>query len=447
MKSGTVTVIGGGLAGSEAAWQAARRGVQVQLHEMRPVVSTPAHTTGRLAELVCSNSLKSADLSNAHGLLKAELRLLGSLIIDLAVRNRVPAGAALAVDRKTFPEAVTSAVENDPRITVIREEVTVIPDTGPVVLAVGPLVADAMADAIAGFTGTGHLYFHDAIAPVIDASTIDRSIVFAASRWGKGGGADYLNCPMGKEEYERFIDALLAGELAKVRDFDSAPYFEGCLPVEELARRGRDTPRFGPMKPVGLTDPRSGKGVYAIVQLRQDNHAAEQYSMVGFQTRLRQAEQRRIFRMIPGLQDAGFVRLGQVHRNSYINAPAVLQATLQARRRPDLFFAGQISGVEGYTEAAATGLLAGINAARIVRGLEPLALPEDTMLGALCRYICNADPDDYQPTNATFGLLPPPPPGVRRRKDRKKARANRALRSLEEWMRRMGEGAVPEAAP
>jgi len=445
-RTATVTVVGAGLAGSEAAWQLARRGVPVRLYEMRPVKQTAVHRTGAMAELVCSNSLKSLEPSTPHGLLKEEMGRLGSLILDAARAHAVPAGGALAVDRERFSAAVTAALECAPEIEIHREEVRAIPDDGPVILAVGPLVSPDLARAIAAFTGESYLYFFDAIAPVVLAESIDRSIVFAASRYGKGSGADYLNCPLDHEEYEAFIDALLAAELAPLHEVDRTPYFEGCLPIEEMARRGRDTPRFGPMKPVGLPDPRSGRRPWAVVQLRQDNLAAEHYSMVGFQTQLRWGEQTRVLRLIPGLAGAEFVRLGQVHRNCYINAPSVLDPDLRARKRRDLFFAGQISGVEGYTESAATGLLAGINAARLARGDEPLTLPADTMLGALCHYLAHADSSGYQPTNAAFGLLPPPPGRPRRRRERRVARAERALSSLDAWIALHGERLVVERA-
>jgi methylenetetrahydrofolate--tRNA-(uracil-5-)-methyltransferase len=441
-----VIVVGGGLAGAEAAWQAARRGCRVRLYEMRPLRPTPVHRGGRLAELVCSNSLKSLEISTAHGLLKEEMRRMGSLILDCALRARVPAGAALAVDREVFAGEVTRAIENDPSITLIREEVREIPRDDPVILAVGPLVSESLAAAIAEFCGRDYLYFFDAIAPVIEADSIDRSVVFAASRYGKGDGSDYLNCPMNREEYEGFVETLLAGEKASLHDIDETPFFEGCLPIEEMARRGRDTLAFGPMKPVGLTDPRTGRRPWAVVQLRQDNLAAEHYSMVGFQTQLRWPEQKRVFRTIPGLESAAFVRLGQVHRNCYINAPTVLHPSLQTRKRPGLLFAGQISGVEGYTESAATGLLAGINASRLAHGLDAIALPAETMLGALCRYIANADAGDYQPTNAAFGLLPPAPAHVRRKREKRAARAERALRSIDAWITDNGEPATMEHA-
>ena len=433
MQTRVVTVVGGGLAGSEAAWQIARRGVDVRLYEMRPHRPTAVHRTGDLAELVCSNSLKSLGPSTAHGLLKQEMERLGSLILLCAHEHRVPAGQALAVDRDAFSAAVTRAIEADPRITIVREEVLRIPEQGLVVLAAGPLVSESLAQSIAEFTGKEHLYFYDAISPVLLADSIDRDVVFAASRYGKGGSDDYLNCPMTAEEYERFIDELLAGELAPLHEPDRTPFFEGCLPIEEMARRGRDTLRFGPMKPVGLKDPRTGRRAHAVVQLRQDNLAAEHYSMVGFQTQLRWPEQKRIFRLIPGLAAAEFVRLGQVHRNCYINAPTVLGPDLQAKSRAGLFFAGQISGVEGYTESAATGLLAGINAASVALGRGTRCLPPETMLGALCRYISLADPGNYQPTNATYGLLPEPPADVRKQ-DRREARAKRAAATLAAWI-------------
>jgi methylenetetrahydrofolate--tRNA-(uracil-5-)-methyltransferase len=343
------------------------------------------------------------------------------------------------VDRAAFAAAVTSRIESEPRIRIVREEVLAIPAGEAVILSAGPLVSDSLAASIARFTGQEHLYFYDAIAPVLEADTIDRSIVFAASRYGKGGGDDYLNCPMSALEYDEFLAELLAGEKAPLHEPDTTPFFEGCLPIEEMARRGPETLRFGPMKPVGLTDPRTGARPHAVVQLRQDNLAAEHYSMVGFQTQLRWPEQKRIFRRIPGLAHAEFVRLGQIHRNCYINAPRVLDSTLETRARKGLFFAGQISGVEGYSESAATGLLAGINAARRLRA-EPLVVPPlETMLGALCRYVSGASPDGYQPMNAAFGLLPPPPPGARTKQAAREARSRRALEALEGWLEEVGE--------
>ena len=429
-----VTVVGGGLAGSEAAWQIARLGVPARLHEMRPLTQTPAHRTGLLGELVCSNSFKSDELSNAHGLLKAEMRRFGSLVLRVADATRIPAGAALAVDRDAFASRVTAAIESEPLIETRRGEVRDIPTEGPVILATGPLVSPALTEAIGRFTGREHLYFYDAISPVVEAGSIDRSVAYAASRYGKGDGADYLNCPMTREQYDAFIEAILAATGADLHEFERGHFFEGCLPIEELALRGRDTPRFGPMKPVGLPDPRTGRSPHAVVQLRQDTLAADHYSMVGFQNQLRHDEQARIFRMIPGLEKARFARLGMIHRNSYICAPSVLLPTWQARARSDLFFAGQVSGVEGYLESAASGMLAGVNAARLTRGDIPLVPPPDTALGALCRYVAGAESAGYQPTNISFGLLPPLASPARGRKPRRAELARRALSSLDGWL-------------
>jgi len=432
MRAQRVLIIGGGLAGSEAAWQAARRGLRVDLFEMRPVRPTPVHRTGDLAELVCSNSLKSNLLDTASGLLKEEMRRLDSLIVRVADRVKVPAGGALAVDRDAFARGVTEALASEPLIHLRREEVTAIPEEGPCIVATGPLASDAIAAAIARFTGSEYLYFYDAISPIIEADTIDRTRVFGASRYGKGGD-DYLNCPLTAEEYDRFYEALLSAAEAPSHDIDrpahgKTPYFEGCLPIEEMARRGRATLLFGPMKPVGLVDPRTGRQPFAVVQLRQDTLAGDFFSMVGFQNHLKFGEQQRIFRMIPGLEQAEFPRLGQVHRNSYINAPAILQPTFQARRRRDLFFAGQISGVEGYLESAASGLVAGINAARLAEGLPALMFPATTALGALGRYISGSEPQNYQPTNIAFGLLPPLAQEIRDKRKKKEALVARALR-------------------
>ena len=443
-----IIVVGGGLAGSEAAWQAARRGLSVDLHEMRPVRPTPVHKTSDLAELVCSNSLKSNLLDSASGLLKEEMRRLDSLIVRVADRVKVPAGGALAVDREAFARGVTDAIAGQPNIRLVRDEVTAIPDRGPCVLATGPLASDAIATAIGAFTGTEYLYFFDAISPIIEADTIDRSKVFGASRYGKGGD-DYLNCPMTETEYDRFYQALINAAEAPSHEFEKrppagpgcapagaarageVPYFEGCLPIEEMARRGRETLLFGPMKPVGLVDPRTGRQPFGVVQLRQDTLAADFYSMVGFQNHLKFGEQTRIFRMIPGLENAEFPRLGQVHRNSYINAPAVLLPTFQARRRRDLFFAGQISGVEGYLESAASGLIAGINAARLADGAPAVIFPVTTALGALAHYISASESTNYQPTNVAFGLMPPLEHHIRDKRRRKEALVRRALDDLE----------------
>jgi len=430
MSSDEIIIVGGGLAGSEAAWQAARRGLRVVLHEMRPVRPTPVHQTTDLAELVCSNSLKSNLLDSASGLLKEEMRRLDSLIVRVADAVKVPAGGALAVDRERFAKGVTEAIATHPNIRLVRGEVTTIPNEGPCVLATGPLASDAIAAAIAAFVGRGYLYFFDAISPIIEADSIDRSKVFGASRYGKGGD-DYLNCPMTAEEYDRFYTALIGAAEAPSHDFErNTPYFEGCLPIEEMARRGRETLLFGPMKPVGLIDPRTGRQPFAVVQLRQDTLAADFWSMVGFQNHLKFGEQARIFRMIPGLEQAEFPRLGQVHRNSYINAPAVLLPTFQSRVRRDLFFAGQISGVEGYLESAASGLIAGINAARIAADMPAVIFPATTALGALARYISASESANYQPANIAFGLLPPLAKNIRDKRLKKQALVARALDDL-----------------
>jgi len=436
-----IHVIGGGLAGSEAAWQIARAGLRAVLYEMRPVRRTPAHQTGRLAELVCSNSLKSDQGPSASWLLKEELRRLDSLLIGIADRARVPGGHALTVDREVFAAEVTRAIETEPRIEVRREEITRIPEDGITIIATGPLTSDALAAEIARLTGSGRLYFYDSISPIVDANSIDMSIVFRASRYGKSldGTDDYLNCPFDRAEYDRFVDALLAAESVESHIPDDTPYFEACLPIEEIARRGRDTLRFGPMKPMGLVDPRTGHRPYAVVQLRQENLRADSYNLVGFQNHLKFGEQARILRMIPGLEGAEFLRFGQIHRNTYINAPALLSPALQLRARPSTFFAGQISGVEGYVESIATGLIAGRNAAAMAIGEEARVLPRETALGSLCHYISGADAENYQPANIAFDLLPALDEGTARqlRHDKKARHAEicrRALKSLEEHL-------------
>jgi len=438
-----VTIVGGGLAGSEAAWQLARRGVAVDLFEMRPVRQTPVHQTGDLAELVCSNSLRGNALDQAAGLLKEEMRRMGSLIIRVADEVRVPAGSALAVDRGLFAQKVTEAVSALPQVTLHREETPRIPQGPVVIVATGPLTSDALAAEIAAFVGQTHLYFYDAVSPVVDAETIDFSRTFRASRYGKGGD-DYVNCPLDEAEYDAFFRALTTAECAELHAFDHEFFFEGCLPVEVIASRGRDTLLFGPMKPVGLVDPRTGRRPFAVVQLRQDNLAASHFSVVGFQTQLKWGEQKRVFQMIPGLAQAEFVRMGMIHRNTYVNAPSTLEPTFETRKRSGLFFAGQMSGVEGYVESAASGLLAGVGAAFRARGEEPVAFPEDTALGALGRYIARSDPKHYQPTNIAFGLLPELPQRVRDKSRRRMAMAERAIRSLEGFQSRLG---VMESSP
>ncbi len=410
------TVVGGGLAGSEAAWALAERGVQVTLYEMRPRVSTPAHRTDRLGELVCSNSFKSVDLTNAHGLLKAELRALGSLLLPCADAARVPGGTALAVDREIFSEEVHRRVTGHPKIQVVHEEAADLPSPG--VVATGPLTSARLASAISSRLGAAALAFYDAIAPVVADDSLDHSRLYALSRYGKGGGDDYLNAPFDGPGYERFLDSLLDADQHHGHDFDDVPYFEGCLPVEEMARRGRETLRFGPMKPVGLPDPGTGREPHAVVQLRREDRAGQMWNLVGFQTRLRIPEQQRVFRTIPGLECAEFLRYGSIHRNAYVNSPAALEKALTARDDDCLFFAGQLTGVEGYTESLGTGLLAGINLARRLRGLDAEVPPPTTMLGGLYRYLREADSAHFQPMNANFGLLDPL--GEKVRKDRKK---------------------------
>jgi methylenetetrahydrofolate--tRNA-(uracil-5-)-methyltransferase len=437
----TVHVVGGGLAGSEAAWQLAERGVRVVLHEMRPIRATAAHRTDRLAELVCSNTFKSTEVTNAHGLLKAEMRRLGSMVLEVADGARVPAGSALAVDRDAFASAVTERVTGHPRITVVRGEVTELPSPG--VVATGPLTSDALAEAIRGRLGVERLSFYDAIAPIVDGESIDQGVVFRASRYGKetmageGEGGAYLNCPFSAQEYDAFLDALVAADEHHGHEFDQVPYFEGCLPLEVMAKRGRDVLRFGPFKPVGLIDPRTGRQPHAVAQLRMEDRGGRMWNLVGFQTRLRIGEQQRVFKMIPGLAGAEFFRFGSIHRNSYVNAPAALSAHLSLRDDPRVLFAGQITGVEGYTESVATGLVAGRNLARLLAGGEATVPPPTTMLGALYRYLREADPRYFQPMNANFGLMDELP--VRDKRRKREMMAERAMAALEEWM---GEVAV-----
>jgi methylenetetrahydrofolate--tRNA-(uracil-5-)-methyltransferase len=442
-----IHVVGGGLAGGEAAWQLAERGHDVVLQEMRPVRATPAHKTDRLAELVCSNTFKSTETTNAHGLLKAEMRLLGSMVLQAADEARVPGGSALTVDRDLFSRAVHERVSSHPRITVTREEITSIPT--PAIVATGPLTSDALAADIRKRLGVESLAFYDAIAPIVSRDSIDHSVVFRASRYGKetmpgeadGEGA-FLNCPMSREQYESFIDALTAADLASAHDFDSVPYFEGCMPIEEMARRGRDTLRFGPMKPVGLVDPRGGRKPHAVIQLRMEDRAGQMWNMVGFQTRLRYPEQQRVFRSIPGLQNAEFLRFGSIHRNSYINSPGALTAHLSLRDDAMVLFAGQLTGVEGYTESTATGLVAAINLSRLMQGLEPVIPPPTTMLGALYRYLREADPRHFQPMNANFGLVDELPEPPRDKQLKRERLAARALAEMTRWAEELSTASV-----
>jgi len=437
----TVAVIGGGLAGTEAAYQLGCRGVRVDLYEMRPRTPTAAHRTDHLAELVCSNSLRSDRLDNAHGLLKEEMRRLGSLVIEAALASRVPAGSALAVDRDRFAAHIGHRLASLPSVTLHREEMPAIPPSGIAIVASGPLTSEALSRSIAEFTGRAHLYFYDAISPVVEADTIDEEKVFRASRYGKGGD-DYVNCPMNEEDYRRFYEALLAAAPVELNPIDKALYFEGCLPIEVMARRGYDTLRFGPMKPVGLIDPRTGQKPYAVVQLRQDDLAASLWNVVGFQNQLKWSEQKHVLRLIPGLEHAEFSRFGMIHRNTYIHAPSILRPTFQTRTREDLFFAGQISGVEGYTESAASGLLAGINAAALVAGASPVVPPRTTALGSLAYYISHSPEPNYQPTNAAFGLLPPLDRHVRGKRERNQALVERALLHLDVFRSELDAGSL-----
>lgn len=436
-------IIGGGLAGSEAAWQAAQRGISVKLVEMRPQVTTRAHLTSYLAELVCSNSLGSNQIDRASGLLKEELRLIGSLLLECAEVTKLPAGGALAVDRSAFAQAVTQKISSHPNIQTIRQEATEIPE-GVVIISSGPLTSPGLARSIQTLTGQDHLYFFDAIAPIVTRESINMEIAFKASRYrfDDADEGDYINCPMTREEYDRFVDALASAERFPLRDFEveinqgviagKRQFFEGCLPIEILAHRGRQALAFGPLRPIGLKDPRSGKGSYAVVQLRQDNLAGSLYNLVGFQTNLTYSEQKRVFHLIPGLEKAEFVRFGQMHRNTFIASPLLLLPTLQLRQRVDLFFAGQITGVEGYMGNIATGLLAGINAARLLNGQPMLELPTMTMLGALCHYITHAEPSDFQPMKANFGILPELPAGKYTKRERNEMLAKRSIKSLQD---------------
>ena len=447
-----LTIIGGGLAGSEAAWQAAERGIQVYLYEMRPSTPTGAHLTANLGELVCSNSLGSDLPDRASGVLKAELRRMGSMLLECAYKTALPAGSALAVDREVFAQLITTRISGHPKIEVVREEVTSLPD-GATIIASGPLTSPSLSNAIATLSGRDHLYFFDAIAPIVSLESINLKTAFRASRYGHGEQAegDYINCPMNRDEYDAFVNALLDAERIKLESFEQEleegvragwhQFFEGCLPVEIIARRGHESLAFGPMRPVGLTDPRTGRRPYAVVQLRQDNLAGTLFNMVGFQTNLKFPEQKRVFRTIPGLEKAEFVRYGQMHRNTFIDAPTLLYPTLQFRERENLFFAGQITGVESYMGNIATGLLAGWNAARLIHGQTPLALPTTTILGALCHYVTHASPADFQPMKANFGILPPLNTSERlNKRKRAAAYAERALEDLETFLLGIEDG-------
>lgn len=425
-----VTIIGAGLAGSEAAWQVAQAGVDVDLYEMRPVKTTPAHHSSYFAELVCSNSLRAANIENAVGLLKEEMRHLNSLIMEAADKNKVPAGGALAVDREGFSKYITEKITSHPQITIINEEITTIPDVEVLLIASGPLTSPDFSEEIGRLTGHEYLYFYDAAAPIVVGETLNMNKVFRASRYGKGDD-DYLNCPMTKEEYERFWHELTHAETASIKEFEKEIYFEGCMPVEEMASRGVDTLRFGPMKPVGLQHPITGEIPYAVVQLRQDNFAATLFNIVGFQTHLKWPEQKRVFGLIPGLENAEFARYGVMHRNTFINSPKVLRPTMQLSKQENILFAGQITGVEGYVESAASGIVAGINAARLATNKTPIEFPADTGHGALCRYITHADSKNFQPMNINFGLLPPLEQRVKDKKRKNALIAERALLSLE----------------
>ncbi len=439
--SRSATVVGGGLAGCEAALQLARAGISVRLVEMRPVRTTAAHQTDRLGELVCTNSFKSEAPANAHGQLKREMRALGSILLDAADRSKVAAGSALAVDRALFSDAMTAAVESEPGIELVREECTGLPD-GPTVIATGPLTSDALSVAVGELLGDGGLAFFDAIAPIVHRDSLDESVVFAAGRFDED--ADYLNCPMSKEVYEAFVAELAVGQAHEGHDWDAVPYFEGCLPVEVMASRGPDTLRFGPMKPIGLTDPRTGRRPWAVVQLRREDRAGQMWNLVGFQTRLKVGEQGRIFRTIPGLADAEFLRWGSIHRNSYLNFPERLNGYGAHPSRPDLVFAGQLTGVEGYTESAASGILAGINLGRMLNGLEPVVPPPTTMLGGLFRYLRDARPGHFQPMNSNWGLVDPLDRKVRDKKVKREMLAERAQGDFLAWMD--ASGIVPAGA-
>ncbi|NEX77676.1 FADH(2)-oxidizing methylenetetrahydrofolate--tRNA-(uracil(54)-C(5))-methyltransferase TrmFO [Bacillus thermocopriae] len=428
-----ITVVGAGLAGSEAAWQIAKRGIKVHLYEMRPVKQTPAHHTDKFAELVCSNSLRANTLTNAVGVLKEEMRKLDSVIIHAADSCSVPAGGALAVDRHEFAAKVTDMVKKHENVTVFHEEITEIPE-GPTIIATGPLTSPGLSAKLKELTGEEYLYFYDAAAPIIEKDSINMDKVYLKSRYDKGEAA-YLNCPMTEEEFNRFYDALLAAETVPLKEFEKEIFFEGCMPIEVMAARGKKTMLFGPLKPVGLEDPKTGKRPYAVVQLRQDDAAGTLYNIVGFQTHLKWGPQKEVIRLIPGLENAEIVRYGVMHRNTFINSPKVLEPTYQFKKRKDLFFAGQMTGVEGYVESAASGLIAGINASRLVQGLEPLIFPAETAIGSMARYITSANPDNFQPMNANFGLFPELPVKIKGKQERNLQHANRALETIQNFVK------------
>lgn len=435
MTEATVNVVGAGLAGSEAAWQLAQRGIKVNLYEMRPVKQTPAHHTDKFAELVCSNSLRANTLTNAVGVLKEEMRMLDSVIIGAADACAVPAGGALAVDRHEFAAFVTDRVKQHPNVTVFNEEITQIPE-GPTVISTGPLTSPALSEQLKALTGEEYLYFYDAAAPIIEKDSIDMNKVYLKSRYDKGEAA-YLNCPMTEEEFDRFYDALISAETVPLKEFEKEIFFEGCMPIEVMAQRGRKTMLFGPLKPVGLEDPKTGKRPFAVVQLRQDDAAGTLYNIVGFQTHLKWGPQKEVLQLIPGLENAEIVRYGVMHRNTFINSPKVLKATYQFRNREDLFFAGQMTGVEGYVESAASGLIAGINAARLVNGEEPVEFPHETAMGSMARYITTTNAKNFQPMNANFGLFPELPEKIRGKQERNEKHANRALETIQKFAKNL----------
>lgn len=435
MTEATVNVVGAGLAGSEAAWQLAQRGIKVNLYEMRPVKQTPAHHTDKFAELVCSNSLRANTLTNAVGVLKEEMRMLDSVIIGAADACAVPAGGALAVDRHEFAAFVTDRVKQHPNVTVFNEEITQIPE-GPTVISTGPLTSPALSEQLKALTGEEYLYFYDAAAPIIEKDSIDMNKVYLKSRYDKGEAA-YLNCPMTEEEFDRFYDALISAETVPLKEFEKEIFFEGCMPIEVMAQRGRKTMLFGPLKPVGLEDPKTGKRPFAVVQLRQDDAAGTLYNIVGFQTHLKWGPQKEVLQLIPGLENAEIVRYGVMHRNTFINSPKVLKATYQFRNREDLFFAGQMTGVEGYVESAASGLIAGINAARLVNGEEPVEFPHETAMGSMARYITTTNAKNFQPMNANFGLFPELPEKIRGKQERNEKHANRALETIQKFVKNL----------